>query len=83
MVSTAPIFAMSSQKQECSPSGTRGRPLSPENDIAVLIIHARRDYVNQEDLMKAVRKVGDAKKHECMSLDHFPKSSSDPLHSKT
>ena len=33
--------------------------------------------------MKAARKVGDAKKHECRSAHHSQNSSSDPLHSKT
>ena len=33
--------------------------------------------------MKAARKVGDAKKHECTSANQSLKLSSDPLHSKT
>lgn len=33
--------------------------------------------------MKAARKVGDAKKHECMFPHHPPKASSDPPRSKT
>ena len=44
-----------------------------------------RDYVHQEDLMKAARKVGDAKKHECTFLPSPPPQRKfyDPIRSKT
>lgn len=38
-------------------------------------IHAERDYVIEEDFMKAVRKVADAKKLESMFILLFRKSS--------
>ena len=50
--------------------------------IVIPIKRASRDYVHQEDLMKAARKVGDAKKHECTFL-HPPKDFFSSLCSKT
>ena len=83
MASMVPIFVMSSQKQGCLPSETSGESHAGMTFRTKLILHARRDYVNQEDLMKAARKVGDAKKHECALSHHSPKISSHPLHSET
>ena len=83
MASTVPIFVTSSQKQGCLPSGTRGEPLPCGNWRCDTDHTCTRDYVNQEDLMKAARKVGDAKKHECTFTHCSRNSPSDPPHSKT
>ena len=45
-----------------------------------------REYVNQEDLTKAARKVGEAKKHESefftFTKCHYYPSDTEPYHSK-
>lgn len=62
---TAQICAMSSLKQGCLLSGKTGE--RPNFICALGLVNSRpfnSEYVTQEDLTKAARKVGDAKKHE-------------------
>ena len=64
MVSMAPTCETSLQRQACLPLEMIGQSLEIcAFDIPSLI---SREYINQEDLTKAARKVGEAKKHESM-----------------